>query len=202
MKTTGMILIVALFSILFLFPANRAHATHDDFVVAASETTGLARGPAFQIYDRRTAALRLTVFVLNSDFKQDFQIVQNVRTNGGVPGASPGSAHERILVCGRETTGSARGPAFQLFERNGTLVTTRFALNPDVASLSCFSQDLDGDGVHEVILIGDETTGAARGWFAQIFDQAGTFLRTVPLLNGDFRNSPLFVASGKEESGN
>ena len=188
MKSRNVILSVALFSTLFFFYNKSAYATHDDFVVGSVETTGAARGPAIQIYDKFTRALRLTVFVLNANFT-DFHVVQDVR-NGG-------ANHERILVCGRETSGANRGPAFQLFERDGTLITTRFALNTDFTSLDCDSKDLDGDGLHEILMVGNETTGAARGWFVQIFDQAGTLQATVPLLNGDFRNSPLFIETGR-----
>jgi hypothetical protein len=202
MNRRSLIAAFALFLALFSMSMDRAYATHDDYVVASTETTGAARGPAFQIYDKRTSALRLTMFVLNADFKQDFQIVQNVRTNGGVVGANAGSAHERILACGRETTGAARGPAFQLFERNGSLVITRFALNGDFTSLSCFSRDVDGDGIHEIILVGNETAGAERGWFAQVWDQSGNVLATIPTLNADFRSSPLVIGMGRDDTGN
>lgn len=193
MKLRLTILSVVFLSILLFFSTNSAYATHDDVVVAAVETTGAARGPALQIYNKQTGALRLTVFVLNQNFGADFQIVQNVR-NGG-------SQHERILVCGRETAGAARGPAFQLFERDGTLVHTRFVLNANFTELGCGTRDTDGDGIHEIITVGNETSGLARGWFLQIWNQTtGNVIGTVQTFNPDFKNSTLSVCSGRDDS--
>ena len=121
MKRPFGLLIGALLLTLILSYVPTAYAVHDDFVVGAVETTGAARGPAIQIFSL-AGTLRLTRFVLNSD-TTNFKMSQDVR--GG------GTLHERILVCGIETTGAARGPIFQLFDRDGTLVVTSFALNSD-----------------------------------------------------------------------
>jgi len=194
MKLKTLVLSIALLSTLFLFSINSAYATHDDIVVGGVETTGLARGPAIQVFDKQTGALRGSRFVLNNTFGTEFKIVQNVR-NGG-------ANHERILICGRSVT---LGPAFQLFERDADLTWlgyTKFALNPSFSQLSCAVRDLDGDGIDEIIVVGnDPTTGF--GWIAQTFTQeTGALIGTLFLLNNDFRNSDVLIGSGPDDTGN
>jgi len=59
--------------------------------------------------------------VLNPDFTnlRAFVVDQN------------GDGDKEIGIGGIETKGLLRGPAYQIFESNGTLVQTRFVLNPD-----------------------------------------------------------------------
>ena len=84
------------------------------------ETKGLARGPAFQLFDG-SGNLLVTQFVLNADF-----------TNLKVfPVDQDGDGDKEIGIGGIETKGLLRGPAYQIFESNGTLVQTKFVLNPD-----------------------------------------------------------------------
>ena len=56
-------------------------------------------------------------FVLNSDF-----------TNLGV---QDGDGDKEIGIGGIETKRLVRGPAYQIFESNGTLLQPQFVLNPD-----------------------------------------------------------------------
>ena len=92
----------------------------DEILVLGRETKGLARGPAFQLFDGN-GNLLVTQFVLNADFTnlKAFTVDQN------------GDGDKEIGIGGIETKGLLRGPAYQIFESNGTLVQTRFVLNPD-----------------------------------------------------------------------
>ena len=60
--------------------------------------------------------------------------------------------HERILICGRETLGLARGPAFQVWDELGNLLVTRFVLNPNFTEVSFQPFDLNRDGVEEIVV--------------------------------------------------
>jgi len=93
---------------------------------------------------------------------------------------------DEILVVGRETKGLQRGPAFQLFDGNGTLRVTQFVLNPDFTNLKVFAVDQNGDGDKEIGIGGIETSGLMRGPAYQIFESNGTLVQTRFVLNPDF----------------
>lgn len=103
----------------------------DEILVVGRETRGLARGPAFQLFTDN-GVLLVTQFVLNPDFTNItvFAVDQNV--NGD----------KEIGIGGVETTGLRRGPAYQIFESNGILLLTRFALNPNFSALSSLAGPL------------------------------------------------------------
>jgi hypothetical protein len=63
----------------------------------------------------------VTQFVLNGDFTnvRAFALDQD------------GDGDKEIGIGGIEIKGLLRGPAYQIFESNGTLVQTIFVLNPD-----------------------------------------------------------------------
>jgi hypothetical protein len=92
----------------------------DEIVVVGRETKGLQRGPAFQVFDG-SGNLLVTQFVLNADFTnlKAFVVDQN------------GDGDQEIGIGGVESKGLLRGPAYQIFESNGTLLQTLFVLNPD-----------------------------------------------------------------------
>jgi len=66
------------------------------------ETGGLARGPAFQLFNN-SGVLQATQFALNPDFKEVSFVLGNFDAD----------AADEVLVGGRETTGFMRGPAYQ-----------------------------------------------------------------------------------------
>ena len=169
----------------------------DEILVAGRETSGLARGPAFQIYDS-DGTLTVSQFVLNPDFTQLSFSITNVRSNW-------------VLVCGTETGGLARGPAFQLFDSSGNLLQTRFVLNQNFTATQCLAADLNisvsGD---EIVTGGSESTGLARGPAFQIWDKNGNLLATQFVLNPDFTEtqfavvniaSNAIIAYGRETTG-
>lgn len=92
----------------------------DKILVVGRKTKGLQRGPAFQLFDGN-GNLLVTQFVLNGDFTnvRAFAVDQN------------GDGDKEIEVGGIETKGLMRGPAYQIFESNGSLIQTLFVLNPD-----------------------------------------------------------------------
>jgi hypothetical protein len=92
----------------------------DEILVAGRETKGLQRGPAFQLFDGN-GNLLVSQLVLNPDFTnlKVFAVDQN------------GDGDKEIGIGGIETRGLQRGPVYQIFESNGTLVHTQFVLNPD-----------------------------------------------------------------------
>jgi len=187
MKRPFGLLIGALLLTLSLSYVPTAYATHDDFVVGGTDFAAPAH--AFQIY-ALDGTLRVSRFVLNSDstevvFQHDLD-------------AGTGTEHERILVCGIETTGLARGPIFQIWDRDGNLLVTRLALNSDITEMLCAGFDSTGDGADEVVIWGLETTGAARGWILQIYDQTGALLLTKILLNPNF-TSELFIGGNPRQ---
>jgi len=155
-----------------------------DLLIAGLETTGFARGPLFQIYGLN-GTFRVERYVLNPDFT-DVSFKQNVRTGGGP---------ERILVCGVETAGSGRGPAIQLYERDGALEFSSFVLSRNFTRLECHTLDKDSDGKDEILVLGQETTGPARGWAVQLYDQRGQLLWGVFVAT---RNSPnVFIKTSR-----
>jgi len=152
----------------------------DEVLVGGREITGLARGPAFQIYDPE-GTFKVGRFVLTSDFTNTGYSIADV--------ASPG-----ILVCGQETGGAARGPAFQIFDAAGNFALGCFALTSDFAAdHQCLRADLDGIAGDEVIIGGRETGGLGRGPAFQIYDSNGDFVVGAFALNGDFSNLKVFT---------
>jgi len=153
-----------------------------DIVVSGRETTGLGRGPAYQVFDF-SGNFILTRFVLNPDFAQ-FQVF-GANTTNGVSG-------EEIVTGGLETSGLARGPVFQLWDKNGNLLLTRFVLNPDFTDVTFSKIDINNDGMEEILVVGRETKGLARGAAFQLFDGSGNLLVTQFVLNADFTNLKVF----------
>ena len=134
---------------------------------------GLGRGPAFQLFTT-SGVLQTTQFVLNPDFRSDVSFVLG---NFDADGA------DEVLVGGRETTGPARGVAYQVLEATGTLKFTQFALNPDFINVSFSSLNVGSNGV---LVCGEEIEGFARGPAYQAFDLSGNLVRTQFVLNFDF----------------
>ena len=137
------------------------------------ETGGLTRGPAFQLFNT-SGVLQTTQFVLNPDFRSDLTLLLN---------NFDADAADEVLVGGRETTGLMRGPAYQIFETNGTFKFTNFVLNPDFTNVSFSPFNAGGNGV---LVCGQETEGLARGPGYQVFDAIGNLIRTQLVLNPDF----------------
>jgi hypothetical protein len=154
-----------------------------DIVVSGRETAGLGRGPAYQVFDAAGNFI-LTRFVLNPDFT-DFQLF-GANTTNGVSG-------EEIVMGGVETAGFARGPAVQVWDKNGNHLFTRFVLNADFTEVSFSKIDINNDGVEEILVVGRETKGLQRGPAIQLFDGSGNHLFTQFVLNADFSNLKAFA---------
>ena len=152
-------------------------------MVCGQEISGLSRGPAYQAFDSSGSLVR-TQFVLNPDFTAD---------NSCITTNLDGVAGDEVIVGGREVTGLARGPAFQGFGSTGSLLFTRFVLNPDFRKTKFTVLDVGGS--KEIVVSGRETAGAGRGPAYQMFDANGNFLLTRFVLNPDFIDMQLFVAS-------
>jgi len=164
------------FTDLQIFGANTTNGVSgEEIVTGGTETSGLARGSAVQVWDKNGNHL-FTRFVLNTDFTE-VKFSKIDVNNDGV---------DEILVVGRETKGLQRGPAFQLFDGNGNLQVTQFVLNPDFTNLKVFVVDQNGDGDKEIGIGGIETKGLLRGPAYQIFESNGTLLQTRFVLNPDF----------------
>ena len=179
MKRQFGFLIMTLLVTLILSFSQNAYASHDDFVVLGNS----AAGPAVQVIGVNGTFIA-GAFVLNATFL-DLSIDPDVRVGSG-------SGHERILVCGN----SAAGPAYQLYERDLSLpfVSGAFFLNSDFPAAVCLAEDADGDGVDEIIVVGQETTGNAGGWAIQVFDQAGGApIFSSFLLNSTFTSVEDFI---------
>jgi aldose sugar dehydrogenase len=153
------------------------------FVVWGRETSGLGRGPAYQLFDS-AGNLLLTRFVLNPDFTE-FQVFGANTTNS--------VAAEEIVTGGTETSGFARGPAVQVWDKNGNHLFTRFVLNPDFTEVTFSKIDINNDGVDEILVIGRETKGLQRGPAFQLFDGSGNLILTQFVLNPDFTNLKVFA---------
>ena len=138
-----------------------ADGTHE-VLVGGRETSGLARGPAYQLFETDGTS-KFTHFVLNPDFSYVTFSPLNVGTNG-------------VLVCGQEIDGLARGPAYQAFDASGNLLHTRFVLNPDFNLKGCIASNLDGVGGDEVIVWGREVLGLERGMAIEAFGPTGNLL--------------------------
>jgi len=160
-----------------------ANVGSSGIVVHGRETMGLARGPIFQVWDG-SGNLLLTRFFLNVDFRE--LEVFGANTANGVSG-------DEIVTGGLEASGLARGPAFQLWDRNGNLLLTRFVLNPDFTEVTFSKIDINNDGVDEILVVGRETKGLQRGPAVQIWDGNGNLLVTQFVLNGDFTNVKAFA---------
>ena len=100
---------------------------------------------------------------------------------------------EEIVTGGMETSGLARGPAIQVWDKNGNHLFTRFVLNPDFTEVKFSKIDINNDGVEEILVVGRETKGLARGPAFQLFDGSGNLLVTQFVLNGDFTNVRAFA---------
>jgi hypothetical protein len=153
-----------------------------DLVVSGRETLGLGRGPAYQVFDSNGNFV-LTRFVLNPDFT-DLQVF-GANTANAVTG-------EEIVTGGTEANGLARGPAMQVWDKNGNLLFTRFVLNPDFTEVKFSKVDINNDGMEEILVVGRETKGLARGPAFQLFDGSGNLLLTMFVLNPDFRDLKVF----------
>jgi Cellulase (glycosyl hydrolase family 5) len=140
------------------FDADGAH----EVLVGGRETSGLARGPAYQLFETDGTS-KFTRFVLSPDFSYVTFSPLNVGSNG-------------VLVCGQEIDGLARGPAYQAFDASGNLLHTRFVLNPDFSLKGCIASNLDGVGGDEVIVWGREVLGLERGMAIEAFGPTGNLL--------------------------
>jgi len=164
------------FTNLQIFGANTTNTvTGDEIVAGGTETSGLARGPAIQVWDKNGNHL-ITRLVLNADFTEVKFSKIDINNDG---------IHE-ILVVGRETQGLQRGPAIQIFDGSGNLLLSTFVLNADFTNLRVFPVDVTGDGDQEIGIGGIETSGLARGPAYQILEVNGTLLQTRFVLNDDF----------------
>jgi hypothetical protein len=159
-----------------VFGANTTNAVPgDEIITGGLEISGLARGPAVQVWDKSGNHL-FTRFVLNADFTE-VRFSKIDINNDGI---------DEILVVGRETQGLQRGPAFQVWDGNGNLLVTQFVLNADFTNLKVFVLDQDGDGDQEISIGGVETRGLSRGPAYQIFESNGILVQTQFVLNPDF----------------
>jgi Divergent InlB B-repeat domain len=154
-----------------------------EIVVSGREISGLGRGPAYQAFDANGNFI-LTRFVLNPDFT-DVQLF-GANTTNAVSG-------QEIVTGGVETTGLARGPLYQVWDKNGNLLLTRFVLNPDFTEVTFSKVDVNNDGVDEILVLGKETRGLQRGPVFQLFDGSGNLLLSQFALNGDFTNLRAFA---------
>ena len=152
-------------------------------VVWGRETSGLGRGPAYQVFDSNGNFI-LTRFVLNADFS-DLQIF-GANTTNTVSG-------EEIVTGGVETSGLARGPVIQVWDKIGNHLFTRFALNADFTEVKFSKIDVNNDGLDEILVVGRETKGLQRGPAFQLFDGNGNLLVSQFVLNPDFTNLKVFA---------
>jgi hypothetical protein len=101
--------------------------------------------------------------------------------------------NEEIVTGGVETGGSKRGPAIQVWDKNGNLLFTQFVLDLDFTKVKIGKIDINNDGVDEIIAMGNETQGLARGPAIQLFDGSGQLLLTKFVLGFDFTNLGVFA---------
>src|SRR5262249_45672783 len=139
---------------------------------------GTLRGPAYQSFDFNGNFL-LTRFVLDSGFT-DVQVF-GANTAGAIAG-------EEIVAGGIETRGLARGPAIQVWDKNGNHLFTRFVLNPDFTDVVFTKIDINNDGADEILVVGRETGGLQRGPAFELWDGNGNLLGGQFVLNPDFTN--------------
>jgi hypothetical protein len=157
------------------FDADGAH----EVLVGGRETSGLARGPAYQLFETNGTP-KFTRFVLTPDFSYARFSPLNVGSNG-------------VLVCGQEIDGLARGPAYEAFDASGNLVHTQFSLGADFVLRGCLASNLDGVGDDEVIVWGREIVGLERGLAIQGFGPAGSPLFTRFVSNTQLAETGLTV---------
>jgi hypothetical protein len=154
-----------------------------NIVVYAREFFTNSRGPAFQVFDSG-GNLLLVKFVLNPDFTA-FQVF-GANTTTSISG-------QEIVTGGLETGGLARGPMYQVWNKNGNLLLSRFVLNPDFTEVTFSKIDINNDGLDEILVVGRETKGLARGPAFQLFDGDGNLLVAQFVLNSDFTNLKVFA---------
>ena len=68
-------------------------------------------------------------------------------------------ARDEIVVAGLETSGLARGPAFEVWDKNGNLLFTRFVVNSDFTEVKFSKIDINNDGVEEILWSGERPRG-------------------------------------------
>ena len=116
-----------------------------------------------------------------------------------------GAAGDNIAIVGVESTGLARGPAFQIWDKDGNLLLGRFVLTTDFTDVLFTKIDVDNNGVDEILVVGKETGGLARGPAFQVWDSTGNLLVGQFVLNANFSNLEVFVVDqdgdGDEEIG-
>jgi len=135
-------------------------------------------------------------FVLNTNFT-GVEVFGANTTDGGVG--------DEIVAGGRETGGSGRGPAFQVWDKDGNFLLGRFVLNANFTEVRFAKIDINNDGVDEIVIVGKETGGLARGPAFQVWDSTGNLLVGQFVLNANFSNLEVFVVDqdgdGDEEIG-
>ena len=154
-----------------------------NIVIYAREFFTNSRGPAFQVFDSG-GNLLLVKFVLNPDFTA-FQVF-GANTTNSISG-------QEIVTGGMETGGLARGPMYQVWNKNGNLLLSRFVLNPDFTEVTFSKIDINNDGLDEILVVGRETKGLQRGPAFQLFDGGGNLLVAQFVLNSDFTNLKVFA---------
>jgi hypothetical protein len=132
----------------------------------------------------------LLALYLNPDFTE-FQLF-GANTTNSVTG-------QEIVTGGLETSGLARRPLYQVWDKNGNLLLMRFVLNPDFTEVTFSKIDINNDGVDEILVVGRETKGLKRGPAFQLFDGNGNLLVTQFVLNVDFTNLKVFAVDQNED---
>ena len=82
---------------------------------------------------------------------------------------------------------------YQVWDKNGNLLLSRFVLNPDFTEVTFSKIDINNDGLDEILVVGRETKGLQRGPAFQVFDGNGNHLVTQFVLNPDFTNLKVFT---------
>ena len=152
-------------------------------VLFGREISAANRGPAYHIFDSDGSPV-LNRFVLNPDFR-GFQLF-GANTTNSVSG-------QEIVTAGVEIGGLARGPMYQVWDRNGNLILSRFVLSADFTEVTFSKVDINNDGLDEILVVGRETKGLSRGPAFQLFDGASNLLVGQFVLNSDFTNLKVFT---------
>ena len=103
-----------------------------------------------------------------------------------------GVAGDEVIIGGRETGGLGRGPAYQVWDKDGNFVLGRFVLNPNFTEVKITVADVTSNGV---IASGRETGGLGRGPTYQVWDKDGNFVVGRFVLNPDFTDVQVFGAN-------